>query len=601
RLKPGWTLAQADAQLKAISNAVFQATLPPVYTPERVKNYLEFQLGAFPGAGGFSNMRNGYDGNYESPLWMLLAIAGFVLLIACANVANLMLARASARQREIGVRFSLGASRARLIRQLLAESLLLAAVGAALGAGLAQWLSRFLVAFISTKDTPIFLDLGLDWRVLGFTAGVAALTCLFFGLAPAFRATRLSPAVVLKAATRGMSGGREGIALRRTLVISQVALALVLLVGALLFSRSLAKLLAVDAGFQETGILEAGVDFSKLTIPPAQRQTYVLALLERVRAVPGVEAAAETSIIPLSGSGWNDFIIFAGVAERDPVHPFFSRVSPGYFSTMRIPVLAGRDFDQRDTADSPRVAAVNEAFVKAALHGKSPLGVRFQVQEPPGRVRPFYEIVGVIRNTKYLELRDEFPPMIYVTTLQDDRPTQYTQFLIRSSLPLGHLASSVKDALLQASPALSIEFLPMQTQIHNSLLRDRLMATLSGFFGSLAAVLAMVGLYGVISYTVARRTNEIGVRVALGAQRFHILNMILGEAGLMLAAGLALGAALALVLGQFVSTLLFGVQPRDPLVLSLSLAGLAAVAILASYLPARRAASLDPVSALRDE
>jgi putative ABC transport system permease protein len=603
RLKLGWTLAQASSQLNAISPGILEATAP-AYTPERMKRYIEFRLGAFSAANGFSNMRLDYRSsrtNYETPLWTLLVIAGFVLLIACANIANLMLARASARQREIGVRFSLGASRGRLIRQLLAESFLLAAVGAACGAGLAQWLSRFLVALISTEGNRIFFDLALDWRVLGFTTGVAVLTCLFFGLAPAFRATRVSPASVLKAAARGMSGGREGLSLRRALVVSQVAFALVLLVGAMLFARSLGKLLAVDDGFQTAGILETDVEFSKLGIPPAQRQSYKLALVERLRTIPGVEGAADASVVPLSGYGWNEDIIFAGAVQRAPAEPMFSRVSPGYFSTLGIPTLAGRDFDQRDTARSAKVAVVNESFVKTLLHGANPIGARFRIQEDAGRARPMYEIVGLVKNTKYQDLREEFSPIIYVTTLQDDRPDQYAQILIRSTLPLGILTSSVKSALAQASPMLSIEFLPMKTQIHNSLLRDRLMATLSGFFGGLAALLAMIGLYGVISYTVARRTNEIGIRMALGAQRLHIVKMILREAGLMLAAGLAIGAGLTLVLGKAASTLLFGLKPHDPLTISLSTLGLAAVAILASYLPARRAARLDPVSALRDE
>ena len=597
RLKPGWTLAQANAQINSISAGILEATVPPGYSPEAVKHYMEYKFGAFSAATGFSRLRR----TYQDPLWILLAIAGFVLLIACANIANLMLARASAREREITVRLSLGASRGRLIRQLLAESVLLALAGAALGALLAQGLSRFLVASIHTQGSEFFLDLSLDWRILLFTGGIAILTALFFGLVPALRATRVSPAGVLKATGRGMTAGRERFALRRVLVVSQVAFSLVLVFGAVLFARSLGKLLATNAGFRETGILEMDVDCTKLGIAPDQRQAYKIALVDRLRALPGVEGVADASIVPLSGNGWNEGIVLAGQQERAPVTPQFTRVSPGYFSTLGVPILAGRDFDRSDTAASPKVAIVNEAFVRKILKGANPLGQRFQIEEYLGRPRPMHEIIGLVKDTKYYDLRDEFSPIIYVTTLQDDRPDQYAQILIRSQLPLGSLTASVKSAMAGASPMLTLEFHNMETQIRNSLVRDRLMARLSGFFGALAALLAMIGLYGVISYSVAQRTNEIGVRMALGAQRLDIVGMILGEVGWMLFAGLVVGTGLALVLGRSAGALLFGIKPHDPLTISVSALGLAGVAILASYVPARRAARLDPMSALRDE
>ena len=597
RLKSGWTLEQANLQMGAISKGILDATVPPAYSPESIKHYMEYKFGAFPAATGFSRLRR----TYEDPLWILLGIAGFVLLIACANIANLMLARASAREREMTVRLSLGASRARLLCQLLSESLLIAAGGALLGTMLAQWLSRYLVASISTEENQFFLDLRLDWRILGFTAAVAILTALFFGLAPAWRATRVSPAGVLKAAGRGTTAGRERFSLRRALVISQVAFSLVLVCGALLFSRSLGKLLSTDAGFRQTGILEMDVDFTRLGIAADQRQPYKIALLERLRALPGVDGAADASIVPLSGNGWNEGIVLAGHTEHAGETPQLSRVSPGYFRTMGVPMLAGRDFGPTDTATAPRVAIVNETFVRKILKGASPVGQRFQIEEYVGRPRPMYEIVGLVKDTKYYDLRDEFAPIIYVTTLQDDRPDQGMQVLLRSALPLGSLTAAVKSTMNEAGSQITIEFHPLETQIRNSLLRDRLMASLSGFFGALAALLAMIGLYGVISYSVAQRTSEIGVRMALGAQRGNILGMILGEVGWMLAAGLAVGAALALALGRSAGALLFGIQPHDPLTMLASAFGLAAVALLASYIPARRAALLDPMTALRDE
>jgi len=596
RLKPGWTLAQATAQLTAASPAMLEATLPPVYDAEASKKYFAYKFGAFPADTGFSNLRR----NYESPLWLLLGTAGLVLLIACANLANLMLARASAREREIGIRLSLGASRGRLIRQLLSESLLLAAAGAALGAGLAQVLSRFLVAFISTQGRPLFVDLRPDWRVLGFTAGLTVLTCVLFGLTPALRATRVAPSEVLKSNGRGLTTGRERFSLRRALVVSQVAISLVLLVGALLFVRSLRNLLTLDAGFRQDGILITDLDLTRLKLPVERRQTYKREVLDRIRAIPGVLSAADTTIVPVSGNGWNNNVLIDGT-EKSKVTPNFSRISPGYFKTLGTLLVAGRDFDDRDTATSPKVAIVNESFVRKLLNGANPIGRRFQIDEYVGRPRHMYEIVGFVKDTKYGDLREEFKPIVFVAAAQDDRPDQFAQFLIRSDLPLAGLLSDVKRTIGRASPEINLEFHVFKSQIRDSLLRERLMATLSGFFGFLAGLLATIGLYGLISYTVARRTNEIGIRMALGAQRGDVVRMILREAGILLGIGIAAGTALSLLAAKTASSLLFGLKPSDPLTLAAAIAALAAVTVAASFLPAQRAARLDPMVALRDE
>ena len=596
RLKPGWTLAQATAQLTAASPAMLEATLPPVYDAEASKHYFENKFGAFPADTGFSNLRK----TYESPLWLLLSIAGLVLLIACANLANLMLARASAREREIGIRLSLGASRGRLIRQLFSESLLLAAVGAALGAALAQGLSRFLVAYLSTQGNRVFVDLHLDWRVLGFTAAVAVLTCVLFGLAPALRATRVAPVEILKSHGRGMTSGRERFSLRRALVVSQVAVSLVLLVGALLFVRSLRNLLTLDAGFRQDGILITDLDLTRLKLPVERRQTYKREVLDRIRAIPGVLFAADTTIVPVSGNGWNNNVLIDGT-EKSKVTPNFSRVSPGYFKTLGTLLVAGRDFDDRDTAASPKVAIVNESFVRKLLNGANPIGRTFRVKVYVGRPAPLYEIVGFVKDAKYEDLREEFKPAVFVAAAQDDRPDESAQFLIRSDLALSGLLSEVKRAIAGASPEISIEFHVFKDQIRNSLLPERLMATLSGFFGFLAGLLATIGLYGLISYTVARRTNEIGIRMALGAQRGDVMKMILHEAGILLGIGLAAGTALSLLAAKTASSLLFGLKPRDPLTLAAAIAALAAVTVAASFLPAQRASRLDPMVALRDE
>jgi predicted permease len=420
-------------------------------------------------------------------------------------------------------------------------------------------------------------------------------------MAPAFRATSIAPAAALKSAGRNLAGGREHFSLRRSLVVSQVAFSLVLLVGAILFVRSLKNILSVNAGFQTAGILEADLDFGQLKIPAPQRQTYKLNLIDRLRALPGVEGVADASVVPLSGFGWSNNVILAGATKRADVNSQFTQVSADFFNTMGIRIMAGRAFNERDTANSPKVAIVNQSFVKKILNGGNPIGAHFQIEEEVGRARPIYEVVGLVRDTKYYDLREEFAPEVYVTTAQDDQPDEGAGLLIRSSLPMGTLTQELKNALAEASPEIGTEFHVMQTNIQNSLLRERLMAMLSGFFAALATLLAMMGLFGVMSNSVARRTGEIGLRMALGAQRRNILGMVLGEAGIMLVIGLAVGAALALGLGKTAGAMLFGVKPYDPLTISLSALSLAFVAILASYLPARRAAHLDPMAALRDE
>jgi putative ABC transport system permease protein len=597
RRKPGWSFEKASAQLNTISPAVLEATVPPVYKPDNVKKYMEYRFAAFPADNGFSRLRQ----DYENPLWTLLAIAALVLLIACANLANLMLARASAREREVAVRLALGASRVRLLRQMLVESLLLAAVGALFGAGLAQLLSRFLVAFLSTQNSPLFMDLRADWRVFGFTAGLAVLTCVIFGLTPALRSTRVAPSSVLKTASRGMTSGRERFGLRRVLVVSQVALSLVLLMGSLLFVRTLRNLLTLDPGFRSDGIIVVSIDITRLNIAADQRQSFKRDLLDRMRALPGIDGAADTGdIVPISGNSWNENVFIAGDEKRQAT-PWFSRVSPGYFKTMRTAFLAGRDFDNHDTATSPKVAIVNETFVRKFLNGENPIGVTFREDTFVGKPTPMYQIVGFVKDAKYVDLREEPRPVVYLTAAQDDRPDNFPQFLIHASVPPAVALPAIKETILQSGPQIIIEFHTLQTQIRDSLLRERLMATLSGFFGLLAVLLATIGLYGVISYTVARRTNEIGIRVALGAQRAHVIGMIMREAGILLAVGVIAGAALALLAARTATSLLYGLKPHDPATLAVAVTALAVVAALASFLPAQRAAKLDPMVALREE
>jgi predicted permease len=597
RLKPGWSLEQATASLNSISPGLFQATLPSGYPAVSVDKYLGFKLAAFPAGSGISQLRE----TYSSPLWLLLAIAGIVLLIACANLANLMLARASTREREIAIRLAIGASRERLIRQLMAESLLLAAIGAGLGLILAHELSRFLVSFLSTQGDSLFVDLNTNWRVLGFTASMAILTCIVFGLTPAVRATRIAPAGVLKAGSRGLTANREGFSLRRGLVALQVALSLVLLVGALLFSRSLGNLLNEEVGFNPKGILVTSMSFTRLNLPVERRQGFKHELLEHVRAIPGVESAAETNIVPLGGSSWGNNVWLEGSDSGQTMNSSFSRISPNYFQTLATPMLAGRDIDDGDTATSPSVAIVNESFARKLTNENNPVGKRFWRESTPGSKETLYEIVGVVRDTKYEDLREDFSPIAFLATSQDPFPNQFEQILIRTSAPMSDVISPLKLTLAEIDPKIVVNFGVMETQIWDSLLRDRLMAMLSTFFGVLAALLAAIGLYGVISYGVAGRTKEIGIRMALGAERPSVLWLILREALLLVLIGVAIGLPAVFAATRLVSSLLFGVKPADPVSLSVAVLLMIVVAALAGYIPARRATKVDPMVALRYE
>jgi predicted permease len=595
RLKPGWTMAQATAQLQSISPDLFRQTLPPNYPPVSVNKYLESKLEAVAGGAGYSTLR----ASYERPLWLLLAIAGLVLLIACANLANLLLARASTREREIAVRQAVGASRARIIRQLLVETVLLTLLGTLLAALLAQGLSRFLVSMIGTGLDAVFLDLTPDWRVLDFTAGVAALTCLLFGLTPALRATRIELSAVMKATGRGITGTR-GFTLRRALVVVQVALSLVLVASALLFTRSLNKLLTLDAGFNQENLLVARVGFRRLNIAPEGRIEFKNQLVERLKTVPGVQSVADADAAPLTGGSRGNVVWPAGKPDNK-LDVSFNRVGIDYFQTLQTPLQNGREFDSHDNSSAPKVAIVNETFARRLLQEQNPVGRRVVVEQTPNEPETTYEIVGIVRDAKFEDLKEESLPVMYLPALQDPQPSTGRLFLIRSNLPQADITAAVNRALTEVSPSLDMTYEWFRTMVQGSMLRERLMATLSGLFGVLALVLATIGLYGILSYGVASRTNEIGIRIALGANTREVVALILRESLLLVAIGIVAGIPAVFVVARFAESLLFDLAPTDAV--SLSLAGLVmlGVAIVAAYLPARRATKIDPLVALRYE
>jgi putative ABC transport system permease protein len=598
RLKPGWSVARAAAQLRAISPGLFQATLPLEFSASNTKIFLQYKLGASPAGSGISDLRT----QYEDPLWLLLALAGLVLLIASANLANLLLARASTREKEMGMRMAVGAGRARLMRQLLVESLLLAAIGAAFGALLARNVSQALVASLSTQHDPLFVDIGMDWRVLGFTTALAVLTCILFGLAPALRATSVAPGAVLKESGRGATQGRSRFGLRRVLVVSQIALSLTLLVGALLFARSLNNLAKLDPGFRRDGILVADIDFTARHLPKEGRLAFSDELLRRVRAIPGLDAATTAAIVPLSGDGIGHDVLMGDTGEPAGEAPVaaFNYVSPGFFETLQTPFRVGRDFDEHDRTGAPNVAIVSETFVKKFANGINPLEITFRVRRM-NRISAPYQIIGVVKDTKYIDLREKLWPVVYTARAQNDDPGTDAQILVRSRAPLTSILSAVKSTVSQSAPEVDISFSNFHQMIDDGLLRDRLMARLSGFFGVLAAALAAIGLYGVISYMVERRRNEIGIRMALGAGQQNIIRLVLRETGILLLIGLAAGAALALATARTAASMLFGLKPTDAFTYLLAVVSLSGVAALASFLPARRASRLDPMVALRNE
>jgi putative ABC transport system permease protein len=597
RLRPGVSIDQASAALTAMSPAVFQAAAAPQFPPDYAKTFITMKLRAFPAATGVSYLRRAY----EQPLWILLGVAGVVLLIACANLASLMLARATARGREIAIRLAIGASRFRVVRQMLAESLLIAGIGAAGGIVIARALSRFLVAFISTDSERLFFELGSDWRVLAFTAGVAAAACLLFGLTPAIRVTRDSTAVAVKAG-RGLTDSRGRFGLRRLLVVVQVALSLVLLVGGLLFVRTVRNLATVDPGFRTTDVLIADFDARAVQIPPARQPQFERDLRDRIAAIPGVDSVADGTIEPLVGSIWNDRVVIGGAAQQKIVNE--NHVSPGFFRTFNIPLLAGRDFTERDQPGTPWVAVVDESFGETYFGTNRPIGKTFQLEASPGDPNPTYEIVGVVANTKYSAVRETMGPVAYFPEAQmptPDAALSEVQVFVHSRLPLSALAPQITAAARAQSAAMLVGYRVLQSDVAASFLPERLMATLSGFFAVLAAVLAMIGQYGVMAYMVARRRKEIGIRMALGAEATRVLRMVLREAGVLLGGGMIAGVVLALIAGRAAAGLLYGIKPWDLSALAAAIGGLCAVGLIASWWPAQRAARVSPTVALREE
>jgi putative ABC transport system permease protein len=599
RLKGGVSVRQATEALRAVQPQVRQATLPD-WSPIDLKQYLEDRFTFVPAATGNSPLRE----RYERPLLTIMVVVVLVLLIACANIANLLLARATARRHEWSVRLALGASRWRLVRLLLTESLLLSATGAGVGFLVARWGSQLLVAQLSTQTNTVFLDLSIDWRVLAFTTGTTVITALLFGVAPAFRAAGVSPMEAIKEQGRGAGGETGRVSFASGLVVVQVALSVILVVAAALFLRTFTKLATLDLGFDPSQVLVVTMSAERAPIATAQRITVFERARQAVASLPGVQSTALSFVTPVSGHNWgNRLEVSDGVALSDSRRSALrNEVSPEFFETYGQRLIAGRAFTDRDRDGSPRVAIVNEAFARRFLDGANPIGHtlrRYPVRTDDASL----QIVGVVGDAVYRRIRDPIPPTVYSSAMQPDRSLPSTEYNLNVRSAPGTsmlLTRSIADAIAGVNKDLALTFRPLSDQIGASLTQERVVAMLAGFFGALALLLAGLGLYGVTSYAVSRRRNEIGIRMALGAAPAAVVRLVLSRVSMLVGLGVVIGAGISLWAAPFVATLLYGIEPRDPMTLAGSIAVLATVGAVAGWLPARRASRIDPVVVLRD-
>src|SRR5687768_845443 len=592
RLKPGVTLEQAQGQLTTIGARLAQAypdTNRGIFgrpdEPRPITVVREGRLGP-----------EGRQGVWRISI-LLFAVVGLVLLIACANVANLLLARASVRRREIAVRLAVGASRGRLIRQLLTESVLLALMGGVLGLLLTQWTAQSLPAFFPQRAAE-GVDFSVDWRVLVFTLAVAALTGLIFGLVPALQSTRPDLVSSLKDDAIGTSNQRfRRLGLRDALVISQLALSLVLLISAALFVRSLRHAVNFDPGFAAENLVTASTDTSAARLNREQGQRFYEQMLERVRNVPGVSGATLSVVIPISGGGQRRNAVIEGYQPQpsEDMELNTNVIGEAFFRTMGIPIVRGRAFGPEDRPGGPGVAIVNEEFARRYFNGDA-LGKRVQVESDSG----YLEIVGVARTAKYRNLREEPLPFIYLPLSQNYQPDM--TLMVRTERDPASLLGTLRNEMNGVNKAVAVFSVQMMSEtIADQLAVDRMIAVLLSVFGGAALLLAAIGIYGVMGYAVAQRTREIGIRVALGAERGDIMKLIVRRGLVLTVIGATIGLALAFALTRALKSLLFGVSATDPLTFSAVATLLVAVAMLACYFPARRATTVDPIVALRNE
>ena len=599
RLKPGWTVQSAEAPLQTLFLQIRanEMTLPGAkdWSQYARDQFMKGKMRVEAAAGGFSNMRN----DFSTPLIVLMCMVGLVLLIACANVANLLIARGFMRQKEIAVRLSLGASRGQLVRQMLAESLVLSCIGGVAGVALAVVLTQGLLAFVPSDGRPILIRATPDARILAFTLGLTFLTGIVFGLLPALRASRPDPWTTLKDTVGAIAGTGGSLFLRKGLVAAQVTLSFLLLFGAGLFVRSLQNLKTADTGVALDNLVTFQLSPALSGYDNPRAMAFFEQLMDNLRAVPGVKTAALAVVPILSGDEWDNSMSVEGHQAKDGenMQAFMNALSPGYFATMGIPILEGRDFNRTDIKEEAKTAIVNRQFAEHFFPGKSAIGRHIGNGVGP-KTKLDIEIVGVVANALYEGPREGIRRQVYIPQWGKGGVTYYLRTTNSSAAAFGAIRNEVRK--LDASmPVYAMKTL--EGQLDETLLTDRLIAALAAGFGLLATLLASVGLYGVMAFVVARRRKELGIRLALGAEPGGVIWLVMKEVLLLLAIGLAVGIPAALGLGRFVASQLYGIEARDPWTATATLILLTLVSAAAGLIPAHRASRIDPILALRYE
>jgi predicted permease len=599
RLKPGFTVESAAAPLQGLFTQIraYEMTLPAAkdWSPFSRDRFMKGQLLVTSAAMGYSPLRN----DFSTPLVVLMCMVGLVLLIACANVANLLIARGFMRQKEIAVRLSLGSSRGRLVRQLLAESILLSSVGGVFGLALAFVLTRGLLTLIPASEVPLLIRPEPDLRILGFTFALTLLTGIVFGLLPALRASRPDPWVTLKDTVGSIAGSGGSLFLRKGLVTAQVALSFLLLFGAGLFVRSLQNLQGTDTGVTLDNLVTFQLSPALNGYDGPRAGQFYENLLERLNSAPGVTSAGIAAVPILSGNEWDSSMSVEGhrPADGEDMQAFMNALSSGYFKTMKIPMLEGRDFVRADFKENATVAIVNRRFAQHFFKGSSAVGKRIGWGVGPN-TKLTIEIVGVAADSLYEGPREGVRRQVFVPKVGSGSAALY----VRTTMPSSAAYSLMRNEVKQLDASMPVyELKTLESQLDETLLTDRLIALLSAGFGFLATVLASVGLYGVMAFVVARRKKELGIRLALGAQPGYVIWMVMREVLLLLAIGLGVGIPAAMMLGQYVSSQLYGIQAHDPLIATSTTVLLTLVSAAAGLIPAHRASRIDPILALRHE